>query len=85
MREGFPMPATVADTRPVSWDLGPGALRHTEPRATVEHSPTTCVLCQLSRTSPSPIPSSLSRLCPEFYLWSSCSVDSGRPAGLLPT
>lgn len=73
------MPATVADTRPVSWDLGPGALRHTEPRATVEHSPTTCVLCQLSRTSPSPSPGSespLSRvLSVEFLL---CGLRSAR-------
>lgn len=86
MREGFPTPAAVAATRPVSWDVGPGALCRAEPRVTVEHSPTTYVLRQLSScTLPFPSPASLSRLFPKFYLWSSCSVDFGWPAGPFPT
>lgn len=48
VHEGFPTPATVADVRPVSWDVGPGALCRAKPKATVEHSPTTYVLRQLS-------------------------------------
>lgn len=59
MREGFPTPATVAATRPVSWDVGPGALCRAEPRVAVEHSPTTYVLRQLSScTLPFPSPGS---------------------------
>jgi len=86
VREGFPTPATAADTRPVGWDVGPGALRRTELRVTVEHSPTTYVLLRLcSCTFPFPSPGSLSRLCSEFCLWSSCSVDFRWPTSLLPT
>lgn len=38
------MPQTVADTGPVSWDLGPGAQGHRE------YSPATCVVHQPSCT-----------------------------------
>lgn len=59
MPKGFPTPAMVADTRSVSWDVGPGVPCWTEPKVTVEHSPTTYVLRQLSScTFPLPRPGS---------------------------
>lgn len=77
MPKGFPTFAVVADMRPVSWDVGPGALCWKEPKVTVEHSPTTYVLRQLSScTFPLPGPGSSassvpSSICGVPALWTS--------------